>query len=443
MLSSSWKRFCVIVMLVFSTLQYLSAVSGDLLFEVGSMLESTTRYRYRYADHPWELIDDGQAFLELHNFHDDDFLVIQENTEGTAWDEERCYRFDGIERKWHAIQDPLLGIRLHVTAPDDSFTAFRYQTGISPSTEWKAVESGKTVIELPLFDPTTFLFLQQSKDGKDWGEVYRYQYDAMAKRWDVLPGSMEPGREPLVDVRLNVRALDTSYTAFRYQTGTSPSTEWESVESGKTVIELPLFDPTTFLFLQQSKDGKDWGEVYRYQYDAMAKGWNSLPGVPKTGRSITPYGMMLGTTESFHHLYEARYGGGVEYMQESPFHQQLLFAAELAASGASLNNIWIDNFLILEASLGLGYRIPLTRQLDLVPSVAYGMLVHMGTVDFANDGSPERVCYIDQQLRASLDLAWTITETMKMVIKPEAVVFFETNHIGRQYGFGAGLQFAL
>nr|WP_321295033.1 hypothetical protein [uncultured Sphaerochaeta sp.] len=353
MLSSSWKRFCVIVILVFSTLQYLSAVSGDLLFEVGNMLESTTRYRYRYGEHQWELIEDGQAFLELHNFHDDDYLVIQKNTEGNAWDEERYFRFDGIERKWHAIQDPLLGIRLNVTAIDDSFSAFRYQTGVAPSTEWKSVESGETVIELPLFDPTTFLFLQQSKDGKDWGEVYRYQYDEMTKRW------------------------------------------------------------------------------------------NSLPGLPKTGRSITPYGMMLGTTESFHHLYEARYGGGVEYMQESPFHQQLLFAANLAASGASLNNIWMDNFLILEASLGLGYRIPLSRQLDLVPSVAYGMLVHMGTVDFANDGSPERVCYIDQQLRASLDLAWTITETMKMVIKPEAVVFFETNQIGMQYGLGAGLQFAL
>lgn len=349
MLSSSWKRFCVVFLLVSATLQGLSAVSGNLMFE----FESNTRYRYRYAEYQWEPIEDAQVPLNLHNFHNDDFLVIQKNAEGNVWNEERYYRFDSIEGKWHAVQDLLLGIRLHVTAPDDSFTAFRYQTGVSPNTEW------------------------------------------------------------------------------------------ESVESGKSVIELPLFDPTTFLFLQQSKDGKDWGEVYRYQYDEMTKGWNSLSGVPMTGRSITPYWMMLRTTESFHHLYEARYGGGVEYIQDSPFHQQLLFAAELTASGASLNNIWIDNFLILEANFGLGYRIPLMRQVDLVPPVAYGILMHMGTVDFASDGSPERVCYIDQQLRASLDLAWMITGTMKVVIKSDAVVFFETNHIGMQYGFGAGLQFAL
>lgn len=457
MRSSFWKRFCIVAMLIFSTLQFLSAVSRELSFEVGTILESDSPYRYRYAQHPWATIKDGQTVLDLHSFDDNDCLVIQRNVEGTAWDEEHYYRFDSMEGKWHLIQNPLLDVRLSVSSPDASVTSFRYQAGTTPSKDWKFVEQGKTLIELPWFDPATLLFVQQSKDGKDWGDVYRYQYDPETKSWNVLPLASAIGRgndshpsrtqpknqEPLIGLRLNISAPDTSYTSFRYQTGTIAGTEWVAVEQGKTLIELPWFDPTSLLFVQQSKDGKDWGDVYRYQYDAETKVWRVLPSSSEPERSISPFVMLLRTTESLHHIYEARYGGGVEYMQESPLHPQLMLVGDLAVSGASLNNIWIERFLILDASLGLGYRIPLMKHLNLVPSVMYGLLVHMGNADFTNDGSAKRQFYIDQQLRGSLSFEYALTERMCAVIRPEALVFFEANHIGMQYGIGAGLQFKL
>ncbi len=147
------------------------------------------------------------------------------------------------------------------------------------------------------------------------------------------------------------------------------------------------------------------------------------------------------TPDSLSHLYETSFGGRIEYKQETSFNPRLLLVLDLGISGAASSNIWLDRFLILNTGVGIGYRFDLMNQLALVPSVTYGILANTGDVDFDGDGTAQSVWYFDQQIRGSVSLEWMMTETMSMVIKPEAVVFFEANRIGLLYGLGAGLQF--
>ena len=127
-------------------------------------------------------------------------------------------------------------------------------------------------------------------------------------------------------------------------------------------------------------------------------------------------------------------------MHASPFDPRLLFIAVLAASDAASSNSWMDRFLILDANVGIGYRIPLMHRLSLVSSLTYGILAHTGNADFDGDGTAGRQWYVDQQLRGALRLELVLADRVSLVLKPEAAVFFERGTVGVLYGIGAGLQ---
>lgn len=240
-----------------------------------------------------------------------------------------------------------------------------------------------------------------------------------------------------------VQSPDERFQSFRYQYGPEAKGTWILLDGFSPSISLDAFNPVLDkLFIQQSQDGASWSDTYVYIYDPAAKRWSvSVAQQSELQRSIAAYASMLLTPDSLKHLYEASFCGRIEFKQETSFNPRLLLVLDLGAGGAASNNIWLNHFLILNAGVGLGYRFDVMNRLALVPSVTYGILANTGEVDFDGDGNAQEVWYFDQQIRASVSLEWMMTETMSMVIKPEAVVFFEANRIGLLYGIGAGLQF--
>jgi hypothetical protein len=350
---SSWQCFCVFVVLALATMQGIQAVPMDVDFDTGALSEGNGTYRYRYAEQPWQNIKDGQTVLELRDFEGDDFLIIQEFSQGLIWGTEQYYRFDGVNNDWHRVQDPLNDVQLDITIFDSSIISLRYQIGTSLGQDWKPVESGKDSILLSWFDPETFLFVQQSKDGDSWSEVFQFKYDQEQREWVLLSPSV--------------------ITDFQ--------------------------------------------------------------------RIISAYVVMMRTTEAISGLYESSCGGGIEMLYGISFDPKMLIVLDLTASHAASSNSWIDQFLILDANAGLAYRISLMKRLNLVPSITYGILAHTGNADLDGDGNAERLWYVDQQVRGALRLELILTDRVRLVLKPEAAVFFEMNTIGVLYGIGAGLQF--
>jgi hypothetical protein len=219
---------------------------------------------------------------------------------------------------------------------------------------------------------------------------------------------------------------------------------WTDVDTSASTVSLKDFDHTKDrLFIQYSEDRVSWSEIYTFHYNPVAQTWILVPdGASGNGWSVAACAVMMRVASPIVHLYETSYGGGIEFMHVSPFHPQALIIADLTVSSAASNNIHIDQFLILDARFGLGFRIPLTERLSLVPSVTYGVLTHMGNADFEDDGNSEPQWYLDQHIRGSLGLELMVTERMSIVIKPEAAMFFElNNNVGVLYGIGGGIRF--
>lgn len=239
-----------------------------------------------------------------------------------------------------------------------------------------------------------------------------------------------------------VQSPDERFQAFRYQYGPKAEGTWKTLDGVSPSIALDDFQPAQDkLFIQQSQDGESWSDTYAYIYDPAANRWSVSVQRSELQQSIAAFASVMLTPDSLSHLYGTSFGGRIEYKQKTSFNPRLLLVLDLGAGVAASNNIWLDRFLILNAGIGLGYRFDVMNQLALVPSVTYGILANTGDVDFDGDGTAQRVWYFDQQIRGSVSLEWMMTETMSMVIKPEVVVFFETNRIGLLYGIGAGLQF--
>lgn len=242
---------------------------------------------------------------------------------------------------------------------------------------------------------------------------------------------------------LKVRSTDDRIQAFRCQQGPEAESLWKELEGAAPTMSLEAFDYVQDkLFIQQSEDSVSWSETYAYHYDAATDVWRlASHKTSELQRSITAYAVAMRTASPIVHLYETSYGAGVEFMQETPFLQNAVFIADFSASGADSNNVFMDQFLILNGRFGLGYKIAVTKRLNLVPSFTYGVLAHTGNTDLDHDGNVERQWYFDQQVRGSLGFDFMLNNGMSMVVKPEVAAFFESNNVGFLYGITAGLKF--
>lgn len=232
--------------------------------------------------------------------------------------------------------------------------------------------------------------------------------------------------------------------AYRYQSGKAPDGLWQEVPASNPILVLEGFDrDNDLLFIQQSQDSQSWGELYKYQYKSATESWELLSYKEATNNSIEvkaynlyPYGKS--TT-----CYSYVLGAGLKINFTLGEQNKLFAYSEIGYSRGPAKSDWVDVMQATNLSVGLGYRIPLSKDMSLTPELDYGLLVHLLNADFDQDGDKSLEVFTDQQVRLSLTISYAINDTNHLFIAPLGILFFQNSDIGILFGAQAGLRFTI
>ena len=315
----------------------------------------------------------------------------------------------------------------------------RYQTGTMPDKTWKSASLSGSPLVLEGFESEKeFLFVQQAESKDNWSELYAYQYDEQNKRWSVAEFP------PKGFVRFRIKATDAMNQMLRYQYGTIPNKPWKMANSS-TSLTIEDFDSgKEFLFVQQANDGNEWSDTYIYQYDYLQGSWSLFPTeqeskrVSNTSLDVKGYGLLpTGCSSDF---YSYLLGGGI---QTNISLGKLLGYTGLTFSKGPPKSDWVKSQQAVALAIGIGYSIPLSEKVELIPEIGYGIIFHLLDEDFDKDGTYGLDFFIDQQIRLALYLTYALNERNKLFIAPLGVFFFEKEDFGIMYGCQAGLRVSL
>jgi hypothetical protein len=330
-------------------------------------------------------------------------------------------------------------VNIQIRPASESIRAIRYQSGTTPGNPWESSPLSGTTLALEEFDPDTeFLFVQQSQDGIAWGELYAYRYDRQGRSWSA---SEYP---PKGFVRFSIKGSDGATQMIRYQYGRKPDQAWKTSDSS-TPIVIEAFDSgKELLFVQQALGADTWSDTYAYQYDYLQQSW-SLAAFDQEKKQagsksldVKGYGLLpAGCSSDF---YSYLLGGG---LQANISLGKLVGYTGLTFSKGPPKSAWVKSQQAVALSVGMGYAIPLSERVELIPEVGYGVIFHLLEADFDRDGAYNFEFFMDQQVRLSLYLTFALNARNKLFIAPLGVIFFEKEDFGIMYGCQAGLRISL
>lgn len=330
-------------------------------------------------------------------------------------------------------------LRVVVHPTSDRVQAIRYQAGVWPDSLWTEMGVFPMPISLEGFDSSRqALFVQQTVDGTNWGRTYAYRYNANTHTWGISLAVHKP-------LYIQVKPISKTVKAFRYQTGPTPSSSWNEVDSSHSVLALDSFDSTQdTLFVQQSEDLLTWGDTYTYRYDSSEDAWSHTHTEIHGKRAIESldmklYGLYPVSKSSTY--YASVLGTGLKLNIALDEHDKLIGYGEVAYSKGPSKSDWTDAMQAANISVGLGYRFGLSESLQLVPELGYGVVIHLINADFDEDGTKTLETFLDQQLRLSLNLTYAFNDTYTLLVAPLGVLFFEKDAMGTLFGVQTALRY--
>ena len=330
-------------------------------------------------------------------------------------------------------------LRVVVHPTSDRVQAIRYQAGVWPDSLWTEMGVFPMPISLEGFDSSRqALFVQQTVDGTNWGRTYAYRYNANTHTWGISLAVHKP-------LYIPVKPISKTVKAFRYQTGPTPSSSWNEVDSSHSVLALDSFDSTQdTLFVQQSEDLLTWGDTYTYRYDSSEDAWSHTHTEIHGKRAIESldmklYGLYPVSKSSTY--YASVLGTGLKLNIALDEHDKLIGYGEVAYSKGPSKSDWTDAMQAANISVGLGYRFGLSESLQLVPELGYGVVIHLINADFDEDGTKTLETFLDQQLRLSLNLTYAFNDTYTLLVAPLGVLFFEKDAMGTLFGVQTALRY--
>ncbi len=316
---------------------------------------------------------------------------------------------------------------------DSTVSAIRYRIA---SGDWIDVDVEQKILRLSGFDAQNdVLGIQQYSPQTGWGPQYNYRYDESAGTWVGI-------KEGQRTVRFSISKADDSIVVFRYQVGVKPDGRWQYINADEAYITLPWLDSHLTLFVQQSWDRLHYSESYAYRYNPSTQTW-SMVEKPKQGMETYTVGLFATASKpssAIEHLYQYSYGGGLEAWMSFPFNRRLLLFMQGDAQLASSNNVWTDSYVILGGTLGLGYRYQVAKNLQMVPTISYGLLAHYS--ENTCSGTPENTWFIAQQASASLRFEFPLLQSVLAFAGLHATSMIEQEEFGLLYGADAGIQMA-
>lgn len=246
-------------------------------------------------------------------------------------------------------------------------------------------------------------------------------------------------------LRIVIRPASDRVQAIRYQVGNDASHPWTEVHASNPVMVLDAFNSAQDrLFVQQTQDNQSWSEIYEYQYKSEDKSWTITPSEADSpglveSLDLKLYNLYPLSKSSTYYSYVI--GAGLKMNIALDEQETLLGYAELAYSRGPSKSDWVDTMQAVNLSVGMGYRFAISENFQLTPELGYGVVVHLLNADFDQDGTKTFEPFVDQQVRLSLNLSYTLSETYTLIVAPLGVVFFEKESIGTLLGFQTGLRF--
>ncbi|MDY0287782.1 MAG: hypothetical protein RBR15_03030 [Sphaerochaeta sp.] len=335
-------------------------------------------------------------------------------------------------------------VRIQIRPASEAIEQIRYQSGTLPDKGWKSAPLDAAPLLLEGFDSEgEFLFVQQAEAGQAWGELYAYQYDRDKDRWTLATFP------PKGSVRFSIKPVDGDLRTIRYQYGREPDENWQV---GASSMYIEGFDSTKdFLFVQQALQtlGKEnqivWSDTYTYQYDYLSSRWSLIATKAKPKQKSNPLsfdvkGLALlpsGRSENFY-----TYVAGGAFQMNGPV-GKVLGHTGITFSKGPPKSVWVKSQQYLGLSLGMADPLTVTKKIQVIPEIGYGVIFHFLEADFDQDGSYTFEFFVDQQFTFSLYLTYALNERYKLFIAPMGVAFFEKNDFAFMYGCQAGLRVSL
>ena len=232
---------------------------------------------------------------------------------------------------------------------------------------------------------------------------------------------------------------------FNHQYGIEPNNPLDTVDISGAPLVIVQFDPTNeIIFVQQTDGGSQWNQPYAYQYNHSLKSWGELAPKQDNKKSLVESLDLkvtsLFATGSCSTSYSYLLGGGVQ--ANINLGKILGFTSLSFIKGPPKNNR-VKSQQAFSLAMGVGYPLPLSERMTLIPEIGYGVLLFLLEAEFGNTGIYEPERFIDQQMQFSLYLTYALNERYRLFVAPVGVLFFEKERLGFMYGCQAGLRFTV
>lgn len=416
-----------------------------LKFYIKSLNDLVQMFRYQYGTEPdkaWQIVGtSGPSLVIEQSDNAREFLFIQQTYGQDEWSQTYAYQYDYLKKCWSLASFPPKNLLEFSLKPTSDFAQlFRYQYGAEPNKTWQTADiSGSPLSVEQSGNVREFLFVQQTQMEDAWGRLYVYRYDKEKNDWPLVSN---PSND---DIWFRIQPASDPVQMVKYQDGAESDKLWQTADTSGAPLVIELFDSEKeLLFVQQMNDKDEWGQAYADQYDNLKQSGSFLPPKQDDKPSliesfdVKAYGLIPTGFSSKCYSYLA----GVGIQANIPLGKFLGYTGLTFSKGPPKSDS-VKSQQALALSMGIGYSIPLSKKMALIPEVGYGFIFHLLEVDFDNDGIYEPDMFIDQQVRLALYLTYALNERYKLFIAPFGVLFFEKEDFGIMYGCQVGLRVSL
>jgi hypothetical protein len=231
---------------------------------------------------------------------------------------------------------------------------------------------------------------------------------------------------------ISIEPSRSSYTNIRYQVGESVEDTWTIIKDVNEPKIITIDEKTSnTLFIQESKDGKNWSKSTLFTYEEEAHSWKAKrDGLFVSSLDIyASYQMPIIDTLS---CYKMAIGGGVQLNVGIGSDSNISFVSALDYNFGFSNTCWVNFFHDISTSFGIGYAITISHSINIIPQLTYGPVIHIADM---NDGEANRL-YVDQMIKLSTGIVFQVSRALSFTMSPYGSLLLEKN----EFGFLAGIQ---
>ena len=241
-----------------------------------------------------------------------------------------------------------------------------------------------------------------------------------------------PLKAQVSSTTIEIKPSKATYTTIRYQIDKEIPNRWNVISDAKTLIPVTFEEGIPrILFVQESEDGEHWSKSTQFICEEKTQLWEPIrEGLYLSSLDIhASYHIPIADTLS---CYKMLIGGGAKINIGVGSNPHVSFVGAVDYHFGLSDTVWVNLFYDISTSFGVGYTIPITHSINIIPQLIYGPVIHI--VDM-NDGEEDRL-YIDQMIKLSSQIVFQISQTLSITMSPYGAILVEKD----EFGFLAGIQ---